>query len=76
MAAAPRGVCVGVPIVLVPHRSHIPRVCFEEQLRHRVEPFGRLLADGARLIDRRLIEWQLDFDDGAAAAALKIVAGH
>ena len=57
MAAAPGGVCVDVSIMLVPHGGYIPRVCFEEQLRHGVQPFGRLLADGTSSIGRRLIEW-------------------
>lgn len=76
MAAAPGGVCMDVSIMLVPHGGYIPRVCFEEQLRHGVEPFGRLLADGASSIGRRLIERQLEFDNSAAVEALKIVPGH
>ena len=67
---------MGVPIMLMPHGSHIARVCFEKQFRHGKEPFGRLLANRAGLFDRRLIDWQLDFDDGAAVAALKIVPRH
>ena len=57
MAATPWGMRVRVPVMLVPHGCHIARIWFEEQLRHGVQPFGRLLADGTSSIGRRLIEW-------------------
>lgn len=76
MAAAAWGVRVGVAVVLVPDGRHVARVSFEEQLWHRIEPFGRLAADRANLIDRRLLDRQLGFDHGAAFPALKVVAGH
>jgi hypothetical protein len=76
MSPAPGGVRMGVSIMLVPHGGHIAGVCLEEQLRHGVQPFGRLLANGTSSIGRRLIERQLEFDDRAAVTALKIVSGH
>lgn len=67
---------VGVAVVLVPDRGGIARIGFEEKLRHRIEPSGRLRADGTDLLGRCLIDRKLEFDDGAAFAALEIVAGH
>ena len=75
--AAPAGrMCVSVSVVLVPNRGDIARVGFEEEFRHRVEPGGWLLANGADLLDRCLVEGEFYFDHGATVAALKVVARH
>lgn len=76
MAPAPRGMRMSVAIVLMPDGGDIARVGFEEQLRHCIQPFGRLLANEADLIGRRLIERQLDFHDGPTIAALKVIPRH
>ena len=67
---------MGVAVVLVPDGGDIARVGFEEELRHRIEPSGRLGADRAGLLGRCLVDREFDFDDGAALATLEVVPGH
>lgn len=75
--ASPAGrMRVGIAVVLVPDWGHVARIGFEEQLWHGVQPLGWLRANRADLVVRRLIGWQLDFDDRPAVTTLKIVAGH
>lgn len=67
---------MSIAVVLVPDRGHIPRIGFEQQLRHRIETFRRLGANGADLLVRSLLDRELDFDDRSAIGALEIVSGH